>query len=71
MSSAEAVQFQADLLSMQLELVDVSATEAQLQYASGLLTPQLFDDVVEDRSIACICGYPSCTKSVGDQLPRR
>ena len=69
MASGEA--FQAELLSLQLALVEIGTEEETLRRASELLTPQLFDDVVEDRLIARICGYPSCDKHLeAERAPR-
>lgn len=69
MASGDA--FQAELLSLQLALVEIGTEEETLRRASELLTPQLFDDVVEDRLIARVCGYPSCRKHLEvERAPR-
>jgi hypothetical protein len=51
---------EAKLLSVQLSLAQGHCTDDTLRSASALISPYILDDIVEDRSISHLCGYPAC-----------
>lgn len=56
--------FNTELLALELDLVANRVEDSKLIKASELLTPQLFDDIVEDRGVSELCGYPSCPEHI-------
>ena len=42
---------------------DVSGPDL-MQTVIGMFTPTLWDDIIEERSVAEICGYPFCVNKI-------
>ena len=49
--------------NMQWELLEPGVTAAQLEAAARVLQPSHYEDIVAERAIDGLCGYPPCTNA--------
>ena len=42
-----------------------------MQIVIGMFTPTLWNDIIEERSVAEICGYPFCVNKIGSLKTKR
>lgn len=68
-SSSTSVAVKDVIHKLQLCLLDGIKSETQLFLAASLLSKSDYHDVVTERSIAQICGYPLCTNSLPSASP--
>ncbi|KAI3828895.1 hypothetical protein L1987_03006 [Smallanthus sonchifolius] len=63
-SSSSAVGLKDVIYKLQLRLLEGIRSESQLSVAGSLLSKSDYHDVVTERSIAQMCGYPLCLNSL-------
>ncbi|KAI3802423.1 hypothetical protein L1987_30555 [Smallanthus sonchifolius] len=63
-SSSSAVGLKDVIYKLQLRLLEGIRSESQLSVAASLLSKSNYHDVVTERSIAQMCGYPLCLNSL-------
>jgi hypothetical protein len=66
MAAAERHEFEKKALSVIERLLEVPVEEEFFLNAVQHMEPRHYDDVVEERSILNLCGYPLCCKALGD-----
>lgn len=68
-SSTSTVVMKDVIHKIQVRLLEGIKSETQLLIAASLLSKPDYNDVVTERSIAQICGYPLCTNSLLSSEP--
>ncbi|CAN4110893.1 unnamed protein product [Withania somnifera] len=71
MGKGEAVAVKDAVLKLQLCLLEGINDENQLIAAGSLLSQSDYQDVITERSIAKMCGYPLCSNSLPSERPRK
>ncbi|XP_055816543.1 putative RNA polymerase II subunit B1 CTD phosphatase RPAP2 homolog isoform X2 [Solanum dulcamara] len=71
MAKGEAVAVKDAVHKLQLCLLEGIEDENQLIAAGSLLSRSDYQDVVTERSIANMCGYPLCSNSLPSERPRK
>jgi len=57
-----------DVFALQQRLLSEAASESLMAAARGLLQPENYEAVVEERGLEGLCGYPPCSNAaLGDQ----
>ncbi|KAL5067517.1 hypothetical protein RYX36_018404 [Vicia faba] len=59
------------VLKLQLSLLDGIQSEDQLFAAGSLISRSDYEDVVTERSITNVCGYPLCHNALPTERPRK
>ncbi|XP_051026254.1 putative RNA polymerase II subunit B1 CTD phosphatase RPAP2 [Acomys russatus] len=59
------VEFERNAVRAVEQLLEDSITEDFLKECGALITPAHYSDVVEERAILRLCGYPVCPKKLG------
>lgn len=71
MAKDESISVKEAIHKMQLSLLEGIRDEGQLFAAGSLMCQGDYQDVVTERSIANICGYPLCSNSLPSERPRK
>ncbi|MCD7467645.1 hypothetical protein HAX54_005194 [Datura stramonium] len=71
MAEGEPVAVKDAIHKLQLYLLEGIQDENQLIAAGSLLSRSDYQDVVTERSIANMCGYPLCSNSLPSERPRK
>lgn len=71
MAKGEAVAVKDAVHKLQLCLLEGINVENQLIAAGSLLSRSDYQDVVTERSVAKMCGYPLCSNSLPSERPRK
>ncbi|XP_060167391.1 putative RNA polymerase II subunit B1 CTD phosphatase RPAP2 homolog [Lycium barbarum] len=71
MAKEEAIAVKDAVHKLQLCLLEGIKDENQLFSAGSLLSLSDYQDVVTERSIANMCGYPLCSNSLPSERPRK
>ncbi|KAM7481842.1 hypothetical protein LguiB_006425 [Lonicera macranthoides] len=71
MAKDESISVKEAIHKMQLSLFEGIRDEGQLFAAGTLMCQSDYQDVVTERSIANICGYPLCSNSLPSERPRK
>lgn len=61
----------SSVYAVQLGLLEGIASDAQLQAAGKVLTRSEYADVVTERTIVNLCGYPLCTHPLPENFPHK
>eukprot|EP00249_Psilotum_nudum_P018918 c27020_g1_i1 orf=85-2037(+) len=59
------------VFSVQLALLDGISNPAQIEAAREILTQSEYADVVTERTIVMLCGYPLCDQPLPQEFPRK
>ncbi|XP_009771016.1 putative RNA polymerase II subunit B1 CTD phosphatase RPAP2 homolog isoform X2 [Nicotiana tabacum] len=70
MANEEVIAVKDAIHKLQLYLLEGIKDENQLFAAGSLLSRRDYQDVVTERSIANMCGYPLCSNSLPSERPR-
>lgn len=71
MARDESISVKDAIHKLQLCLLDGIKDESQLFAAGSLMSQNDYQDVVTERSIADMCGYPLCSNSLPSERPRK
>ncbi|XP_002521936.2 putative RNA polymerase II subunit B1 CTD phosphatase RPAP2 homolog [Ricinus communis] len=69
MAKEESVSVKDTVYKLQLSLLEGIENEDQLLAAGSLMSRSDYEDVVVERSIANLCGYPLCNNSLPSDRP--
>ncbi|KAG8511073.1 putative RNA polymerase II subunit B1 CTD phosphatase RPAP2, partial [Galemys pyrenaicus] len=64
-AAARKVEFERKALHIVEQLLEENITEEFLRECGKFITPAHYSDVVDERSIIKLCGYPLCQKKLG------
>ncbi|KAM7259398.1 hypothetical protein ACFE04_015139 [Oxalis oulophora] len=70
-SSNETLTVKDAVYKLQLSLLDTIKTQDQLFAAGSIISRRDYQDVVVERSITSLCGYPLCPNSLPADRPRK
>lgn len=59
------IEFERKALHIVEQLLEENITEEFLMECGRFITPAHYSDVVDERSIVKLCGYPLCQKKLG------
>ncbi|GAM26926.1 hypothetical protein SAMD00019534_101010 [Acytostelium subglobosum LB1] len=65
----DRVMIEKKTFETQATLIENTVTEEQLKLYAIFLQPNHYEDIVIERAIQKICGYPTCNKVVKEKLP--
>ncbi|XP_059648391.1 putative RNA polymerase II subunit B1 CTD phosphatase RPAP2 homolog [Cornus florida] len=71
MAKDDAIAIKDAIHKVQLSLLEGIQSENQLFAAGSLMSRSDYQDVVTERSIADMCGYPLCCNSLPEERPRK
>lgn len=71
MAKNESITLKNAIHKLQLSLFEGIKTEDQLSAAGSLISRSDYQDVVTERSIASMCGYPLCNNPLPSDQPRK
>lgn len=71
MSKDEVSTVKDAVLKLQFSLLEGIKHERQLLAAGSLLSRNDYNDVVTERTVGNMCGYPLCTNSLPSERPRK
>ncbi|KAH7835733.1 hypothetical protein Vadar_029305 [Vaccinium darrowii] len=71
MAKNESITLKNAIHKLQLSLLEGIKTEDQLSAAGSLISRSDYQDVVTERSIASMCGYPLCNNPLPSDQPRK
>lgn len=71
MAKDQSLSMKDAVHKLQLALLDGIENEKQLFAAGSLISRSDYEDVVTERSIVNLCGYPLCSNSLPSERPRK
>lgn len=71
MSKDHSVSIKDAIYKLQLSLLDGTKDESQLFAAGSLMSRRDYEDVVTERTISNLCGYPLCNNSLSSDPQRK
>ncbi|XP_030926052.1 putative RNA polymerase II subunit B1 CTD phosphatase RPAP2 homolog isoform X2 [Quercus lobata] len=71
MAKDQSISLKDGVYKLQLSLLEGISDESHLFAAGSLMTRSDYEDVVTERSITNLCGYPLCCNSLPSDRPRK